>query len=649
LTFKLPVRPKVVADVECTIDYFLICFREIDGPRTSYVEMFDGHPLDRQKVIRILRNFTIVTFNGKHYDEPMIRLSLRQGVDNKTLKRLNDDIIVREKRIWDVEDQYSIPEVPFIDHIDLIEPMPSVQVGLKLYAARLHSRRIQDMPFDPDARIIGATGDLRQKTIDYCFIDCDDTIDCYKHIEKQITLRHQMSEQYGLDLRSKSDAQIAEAVLKHELERIKGDKIFRPTFPHDYSFKYQPPRFLSFKTQQMREVFHLVKNATFKLKKKEVKDEDDEDFDAVTVGGVRVKITGIEMPPEIVGSKAVRDKVTKKIIKPKVPPLTIQIGGSSYKMGIGGLHSTEGRVAHHSTRKVKLRDADVGAYYPSLMLVCGIYPEHLGPDFLDIYRSIRDRRMAAKRSGDKVTDMTLKIVLNGSFGKLGSKWSTLYAPNLMLQVTITGQLALLMLIEELELNGISVISANTDGIVSKIPVELEEKYHEIVKSWEAKTGFEMEFADYKSLYSMSVNSYLAFKPDGSVKQKGNFAFAGSKGSPAEKNPTSYICIDAVINYLGKGTPLDETIEWCPDVRRFLTVRRVTGGAVYKGEYVGKVTRWYYAKGECESIHYASNGNLVSKSTGARPLMELDGTLPHDIDYDHYVNEARKMLGELGVL
>ena len=34
----------------------------------------------------------------------------------------------------------------------------------------------------------------------------------------------------------------------------------------------------------------------------------------------------------------------------------------------------------------------------------------------------------------------LKIVVNGSFGKFGSRYSILYSPDLMLQVTITGQL-----------------------------------------------------------------------------------------------------------------------------------------------------------------------------------------------------------------
>ena len=52
-----------------------------------------------------------------------------------------------------------------------------------------------------------------------------------------------------------------------------------------------------------------------------------------------------------------------------------------------------------------------------------------------------------ERSYLKTTSDTLKICVNGSFGKLGSKFSFLYAPELLIQTTMTGQLALLMLIE----------------------------------------------------------------------------------------------------------------------------------------------------------------------------------------------------------
>lgn len=111
---------------------------------------------------------------------------------------------------------------------------------------------------------------------------------------------------------------------------------------------------------------------------------------------------------------------------------------------------------------------------------------------------------------------TKKIVMNGTFGKLGSKWSIFYAPAEMIQVTITGQLALLMLIEALELVGISVVSANTDGIVIKCRRDWEWLRDSIVQWWESVTGFETEHAQYTQVASRDVNSYVAIKSNGEI-------------------------------------------------------------------------------------------------------------------------------------
>lgn len=67
----------------------------------------------------------------------------------------------------------------------------------------------------------------------------------------------------------------------------------------------------------------------------------------------------------------------------------------------------------------------------------------------------------------QTTDGGSKIQINGTFGKTGSPYSVLFAPTMLIQTTITGQLSLLMLIEWHEIYGIPVISANTDGVVIK--------------------------------------------------------------------------------------------------------------------------------------------------------------------------------------
>src|SRR5665648_505827 len=119
------------------------------------------------------------------------------------------------------------------------------------------------------------------------------------------------------------------------------------------------------------------------------------------------------------------------------------------------------------TKDFYLIDKDCTSYYPSIILGLRLYPTHMGDCFLEVYETIVNKRLEAKRNKDKVVANALKITINGSFGKLGSKYSNLYAPDLLIQVTLTGQLALLMLIEMIEGIGISIVSGNTDGIVIK--------------------------------------------------------------------------------------------------------------------------------------------------------------------------------------
>lgn len=194
---------------------------------------------------------------------------------------------------------------------------------------------------------------------------------------------------------------------------------------------------------------------------------------------------------------------------PSLEEFTVSLGKSVYKLGIGGLHSTETKVSYKADDNFLLEEFDVASYYPAIILNQGLYPKHLGPNFLNVYRSLVSRRLKAKREGDKITADMLKIVINGSFGKFGSKWSALYSPDLLIQVTITGQLSLLMLIESLELAGISVVSANTDGIVTRYPKVMKDTCVKIISEWQKITNFELEKTDYSAIYIASVNNYIA--------------------------------------------------------------------------------------------------------------------------------------------
>jgi hypothetical protein len=572
-------------------------FKDADGATHSF-QMFPGHPLDREGLTQLISTSTLVTFNGNHYDLPMIAYALA-GADNAQLKAASDAIIQQNLQPWEFYRQFGLNQPYWIDSIDLIEVMPG-RASLKIYGGKMHSRKIQDLPIEPHHLI-----DLFGRTIlrDYCENDLDTTWDAYRMFETQVKLREQMSAEYGLDLRSKSDAQIAEAIMK----KLLGGKVERVEVPIGTQFYYRPPAWLKF---QNLKVLDLLARSPF----------------TVTRSG------SAEGTPEL-------DKTH------------IKIGGTTYKMGVGGLHSQESGATHSTDEGgFTLQDVDVASYYPTLILVTGINPPAIGAQFQQIYRSWYERRLAAKHAGDKKTADSLKTVLNGTFGKLGSIWSIFYAPSEFIQVTITGQLALLMLIEMLELCGISVVSGNTDGIVIKCPIGKEWMRDQVVAWWCQTTGFETEAVSYRAICSRDVNNYVAVKPDGKVKLKGSYARPVPVAT-SWPNPTGEVCIDASEAYLTRGTPISDTIRACSDVRKFVHLRAVKGGGIWNGEFLGKAVRWYYSSApDAAEIVYKTNGNKVATSDKCRPIMELpEGySVPADMDYDRYIADARAMLADLGV-
>lgn len=186
-----------------------------------------------------------------------------------------------------------------------------------------------------------------------------------------------------------------------------------------------------------------------------------------------------------------------------------------------------------------MRTADVGSYYPSLILNAGMTPTtQLGPLFSEIYGEAYRERLAAKAAAKKLTPGTpehteqstveggFKIVLNGTFGKLFSRFSIFYAPEFGIAVTIGGQRPGLMLIERLELSGIRVVSANTDGIEMLVPAGREWLAEQIIEWWQRATNLTLDTKSYLALAARDVNNYISLQFDGSVKRKGVFGESG---------------------------------------------------------------------------------------------------------------------------
>jgi hypothetical protein len=590
----------LVLDCEVYTDYFLIMFKNIENGRYASFEMFEGQELHRARVIQLMKEHTTVSFNGFGYDIHIITAAL-EGWQCDGIKRFSDEIIKSNLPSWQVAKNNRLRVSHDWDHIDVIDVAPG-KAGLKIYGGRMGAKKLQDLPIAPDASI---SPQQRVELRRYCKNDLDTTEALYRQLEPAIKLREQIGAQYGgIDLRSKSDAQIAEAVIKYRLNEYTG-RTYKPRkVAVGHECRYEDPKIVSFQSGELQKIFHKILKTGF--------------------------------PVGSNGAVTMPEWLQKQRIK---------IGQTEYQMGIGGLHSCEKSQSVVAQDNQILADFDVASYYPSIILKLKLAPQSMGSDFLLIYQDIVTERLQAKARGDKLTADTLKIVINGSFGKLGSMYSALYAPELMIQTTITGQLCLLMLIEWVESVGAKVVSANTDGIVVLCDKAREKWLEEAMFDWMLTTSFELERADYRSIHSRDVNNYIAVKPDGKAKRKGVYA------EPVlSKNPDFTIVTDAVATFLSKGAPIEDTIRGSTDVRGFVTLRQVTGGGMWRGEYLGKAVRFYYSTEPManECITYAKNSNKVPRSDQAKPLMDLPEKLPDDVDFERYVSMAREALKDLGV-
>lgn len=616
-----------VFDAEVCPNKAMVGFMDLENGEISQFQHDDG-----QSIAKYIKGRILIGFNSKNYDNIIVTAMIK-GKTPKQIYNISFDLVEGGGSRWDYDNK--------IEHdIDLIEVAPG-SASLKLYGAVLNAKKLQDLPYSPHEK---HNKKMWKNVCKYNKNDLRLTKLLYDELKPRLELREQLGKQYDIDIMSRSDAQAAEDIFQVELKKIgidarkEGKKKKRIT-----EINYVAPESVKFKRDDLNKLVKRIEKTT-----------------------IQINNAGSPMIPDWL-----KDEI-------------VYINEKPYNIQLGGLHSMEKSTTVIPPKGKKLGNVDVASMYPSLIIELGLYPKHLTDAFLKIYRGIRDRRMEAKRSGNKTVANTLKIVLNGSYGKFGSNYSFLYAPDLMLQVTLTGQLYLLMLIEAFEDNGIEVVSSNTDGI--ELIYDDIHLVNKLVNKWEKTTKLEMEYGEYKSLHSRDVNAYVAVYED-EVKSKGFYDTPGLKVSGI-KGWEYPIVTEAIRKFLLDDTPMKDTIMGCKDPSQFCVARQVTGGAIWSPEdypnteeydeylkkvpfklnkalekrndnfkkefvlaeankwYIGKVVRYYYST-EGKPMFYKSSGNRVPKSDGCKPMMKLVKKMPKDMDFDKYIELAKIHLEELG--
>jgi hypothetical protein len=226
--------------------------------------------------------------------------------------------------------------------------------------------------------------------------------------------------------------------------------------------------------------------------------------------------------------------------------------------------------------------------------------------------------------------------------------------------TITGELSLMMLIEQYELNGIQVISANTDGVTIKIKKELIPLMHKLNDWWCNITQYELERTDYSKIIFSTVNDYLAIKTDGEIKKKGDFL----TDFELHKNKSARIVPIALEHYFVNGIPVDETIRSHTNLYDFCIRQKASRSFHYEGtnRSTGEVTMYnklirYYVSNTGEKIFKVKNPECQTRAAAISQVeagdwvCEVCNFLPKNspidnVNYDYYIEKANRIITKI---
>jgi len=345
----------------------------------------------------------------------------------------------------------------------------------------------------------------------------------------------------------------------------------------------------------------------------------------------------------------------------------IEFYGTTYTLATGGIHSVDPPRVCKSDDKYVYLHHDYTSYYPSIMISYNIAPKHLHQkSFTKMIAFLKDTRVKCKHGGDvnviegvpnKIAAEALKIVINSIYGKLGSELFFLYDRFAQMQVTINGQLMTMTLIEELELNGIHVISANTDGIVIKLPRDKFDVYKDITARWNEFNKMGADYEEYDEIVSRDVNNYFDVQKDGTVEFKGALD-PKQYLKDLKKGYDMPIVALAVYNYFRYNKPVMQTLKEHTDILDFCKTQNVGKqfDVVYDTTSNGKLStiysqrhvRFYVSTKGVVIQKQDKNTNHRQRLASGLPVQILNrlDDLPieeRNINYKYYYDEAYKII------
>lgn len=390
-----------VYDIEAFPNFFSVTIKNTESGNIKTYEISDRKN-DMPNIAKLFlrKGIQFVGFNSMHYDSPLIsyilinykRLILRPVWEiTYELKQFSDKIINSETSAsWS---QYKYANL-FPD-LDLLAMKWSqkLRTSLKALQVTMEYRNVEEYSGDFNEPL---PKDKIDELINYNINDVESTEELLNRCKNDIDLRIAIEDKYHISALNKDGVNLGmEIIKKYYLDdtgkswnEIKDLRSCVDEIPlKDVIFDY-----IEFHNPTLQNVLKKLKSTT-------------------------IPITNVP-------------KGYKFEIK-------FEIGGVRHTYGIGGLHSENNPEKFEPDNNEMLIDSDVTSLYPSIILQNHLFPAHLGEDFLNVYQTIYNQRVTAKKEGRNVENETLKLALNGLTGNLQSLFSWVYDPMMVFKINFS--------------------------------------------------------------------------------------------------------------------------------------------------------------------------------------------------------------------
>ena len=617
---KIKDKTVLVYDIESFPNLFTCSILNSENNKLITYEISeDKNDLGKIVALFQLKEFYFCGFNNKSYDDVLINYLIIRFDDLRykpifeitwLIKSMSDKIIKEPVANWaDYKHAY------LFNSFDLMTMSFSAKnrVGLKELEVTMGFSNVMEYEGDFSKNV---PKELKDKVIEYNQNDVLATGGLLNLKKNDIELRLKLNEKYKINVLSKDNVNMGMEILKKEyLEKT------NKTWDDIKDLK-TPCQLVAFKNI----IFDFIQYTTPPLQK------------------LLEKLKKISIDPN---NKDFRE--------------VFEIGGVVHNISLGGLHSINNAEIIIPNEDELLIDYDVDSFYPSCLIVNNLYPKHLGIEFVDIYKNIRDERVEAKKDKNSFLADAFKYAINGLSGNLQSQYSWTYDPELVVKLRINCQLMILMLIEKFDLLGAEIVQSNTDGILIKIKKSLLPEIEKAKDEWCKLTKLSMSKEEFERFYQYDVNNYIGVKKGFKetkdpelIKKKGFFVDETNLG----KGMSPKVIAKSLINYFVYNISPEETLKEDKDIRDYLTYQRVSRDFIveYNGEKALHINRFYMS----------INGGILIKykmeKGGKAQATRLCATSPvtiynkfedkpfeeYKVNYRYYKNEIYKIINELEI-